>query len=832
MLLSSDQTDTDIQSYYNAQPSYTLFSPLLGESGTKHLLFLVVLLCLSVPGLTTNPETTIQRINYGIMFEKSYNIFMGQENWLHTFQIPLPRKIHLNALYCNMPQCKTEGHIIKTINQLRVECMASVNTTVEQIHHLIPTTTLPPQRTFFRSSRSKRGLFDFVGRISKSLFGTATSDDINTLQRHMQTLNNNNIKLAQAMAQQDQHLSSFVSTVDKRFNNIMAAVQKNHQDAVALSDLAHRSMDALDHEFVILSQLILKQTNASIQLGKELEHIKLGIHDLVKGKLSPFIIPKVALQSSIRQVQAIISDKFPQFYISHTDPLYYYSLGDFIFTRLHSHLYLTLKIPISPFFHPVSLYKVYSFPVPINSSSNHATQLMDTPEYFLITEDNQHCATISSDQLFHCKGTTTLFCSFNIALTATATPNCLSSIFFNQKDDTANLCDFRFLFNTLSPSMYEISPSHILLYQTATVALDCSNGQQILKGCTFCVMKIPCRCSVTSNNLYLPPRLGKCNNNTDKISILNPINLALLQQFFNQDSHSDIFGDTIFQEFVQVKLPNFNIFNHSFSQYIANDRKEHLSLKRIAIAVKRDGKVFKTLADSMVAGQIEFAIDNWPDTSGIIAIIATSLATFGFIFSIWSCYKIRTVLMPLLLLHQTPTISALTPQPTRSFIYNQAPASENPTTMIDEHIYSSFTTPWPYVSLSVITTILVIACITYLWSKFVQTHLTTIHLEITTGPVCELIQLTTLPLCPNNWHIQPPQDVSSINITRTYLVFYYIDIQCTPINITNVHTNRSITVKTTQLISPFKARRINNILRHPYTAYFLLSHHQYFTLLN
>lgn len=97
------------------------------------------------------------------------------------------------------------------------------------------------------------------------------------------------------MAQQDQHLSSFISTVDKRFNNIIEAVQKNHQDAVALSDLAHRSMDALDHEFVILSQLILKQTNASIQLGKELEHIKLGIHDLVKRKLSPFILQKVAL---------------------------------------------------------------------------------------------------------------------------------------------------------------------------------------------------------------------------------------------------------------------------------------------------------------------------------------------------------------------------------------------------------------------------------------------------------------------------------------------------------------------------------------------------------
>lgn len=42
-----------------------------------------------------------------------------------------------------------------------------------------------------------------MGKISKSLFGTATSDDIIALKRHMQTLNNNNVKLAQAMAQQD-----------------------------------------------------------------------------------------------------------------------------------------------------------------------------------------------------------------------------------------------------------------------------------------------------------------------------------------------------------------------------------------------------------------------------------------------------------------------------------------------------------------------------------------------------------------------------------------------------------------------------------------------------
>lgn len=137
MILSSDQNDTNIQSYTMHNPLIPLFSLLVGGSGLKHLLLLVLFLCLGTPGIATNTDNTIQRINYGIIFEKSTNIFLGQENWLHTFQIQLPKNIHLDSLYCNMPKCKTVGHIIKSINLLRMQCMASVNTTVNQIHHLI-----------------------------------------------------------------------------------------------------------------------------------------------------------------------------------------------------------------------------------------------------------------------------------------------------------------------------------------------------------------------------------------------------------------------------------------------------------------------------------------------------------------------------------------------------------------------------------------------------------------------------------------------------------------------------------------------------------------------
>ena len=136
---------------------------------------------------------------------------------------------------------------------------------------------------------------------------------------------------------------------------------------------------------------------------------------------------------------------------------------------------------------------------------------------------------------------------------------------FQPKRFSYRWCDFRFKINVLPTATFELSPSHLLLYKTTLLVLDCARGQQILEECFFCVVKIPCRCSVTANNLYLPPRLGKCNNNTDDITILHPVNLALLQQFFHKDSHSTIFVDSIFEEFVHIQLPNFHIFNHSSS---------------------------------------------------------------------------------------------------------------------------------------------------------------------------------------------------------------------------------------------------------------------------
>lgn len=79
--------------------------------------------------------------------------------------------------------------------------------------------------------------------------------------------------------------------------------------------------------------------------------------------------------------------------------------------------------------------------------------------------------------------------------------------------------------------------------------------------------------------------------------------------------------------------------------------------------------------------------------------------------------------------------------------------------------FKTFTlhSPWPYVTLSVFTTLLICFFAHRLWNKFKQTDKTTIHFELTTVTDCMILPIASLPLCHDNWHIQPPDNLITLS---------------------------------------------------------------------
>ena len=175
-------------------------------------------------------------------------------------------------------------------------------------------------------------------------------------------------------------------------------------------------------------------------------------------------------------------------------------------------MYVTVKFPVSPYRKPLSLFKILSYPVPLNNTADHATQSLNLPQFFVVSDDSQFYTTFDNIELTTCTRSSKLTCGFNKGLSPITHETCIMALFENDKDLVHKHCNFRVLLNHLSIQIHEITKSSILVYQSNILELDCKNGKRMVKGCNFCVLSIPGECGITTPQVYLPPRLAACQN--------------------------------------------------------------------------------------------------------------------------------------------------------------------------------------------------------------------------------------------------------------------------------------------------------------------------------
>jgi hypothetical protein len=233
-----------------------------------------------------------------------------------------------------------------------------------------------------------------------------------------------------------------------------------------------------------------------------------------------------------------------------------------------------------------------------------------------MTHDSQFYTTFNQNDLANCKMNNFKFlCKFNKVLTPITTPNCILGVFQNDKAMVKQNCNFRFILDHINPNMIVLSKTSIVVYKIEKLQFICNSSSHMVTGCNFCTISVPCQCSVTAKNMFLPQRLSNCQETT--ISKLHPINLAVLQQFFNGTSIQSIESSSLFENPLNIEVPHFRLYNHSMNQIITDDRKSHLSLQKMAEAAKNDAIAFQTLTEPLLAGQITVK-DSWLSTDEIL----------------------------------------------------------------------------------------------------------------------------------------------------------------------------------------------------------------------
>lgn len=770
----------------------------------------------------TSASEVVQRINYGVIFQEQSSLMLAQEYWLHTFHIPLPTRFHVNKVpFCNLSSthqitsCLLLNNLANFIHGLHEQTLLNFNETIRSIHNMIPQTKITSNQ------RQSRSLLPFIGSLSKSIFGTATMDDVNILAGHINALNHKTERLAVALQQHGAHLSSFISLTDNRMKNLVHGIKANSDYITKVASEFNNKLFDLENAFVNVSEILTNQVNQATLLRSQFTKLENSVESLLEGKISPFLIPKHLLSEIIANIRHKLQKSYQKFYLIQLDASFYYSSGKFIFARHHNDLFVTVKFPISSQRLPLKLYKVISLPVPTSenvTSNMQATQLLSLPDYFAITPHHDYFISLQSNELTDCiHSSSSILCLSNWPQSPITVPDCTMALFANNVRQVKELCNFRYLQSVLKSNIIELSPTSVLLYNTPTVVLDCPQEKKILKGCAFCVLHIPCRCSLSTEALFFAPRLVSCYEKLSNYSVIHPVNLALLQQFFDESSLQQIYGNTFFPTPVNMSIPKFTFFNHTIRDVLANDHKAHLNLKKIASAVKNDQKIFKSLAEPLLDGQIQIP-QEWPNTSDIITLVSLILAGICLALCIALCIKVRKICTTLLILKEVQHAAS---QNVPSFIYRQ-PTSQ---TQVEEtsDVFIEFT--WVHASVIISVIVLVILLIVmYLLYKSKSHKGSIIALELTSGGDCVIVPITQLSLCPSYYVITKPtiSDISASNFPSCKIIAKW-----SKFSVTDKQTQTTIKIPHKFSVNPWLHYKVSKILQQPFRAYVIIIHNRY-----
>lgn len=102
------------------------------------MLCLLILLC-SVG--VTEEKKLVQRLNCGVVFREDSHLILSNEYWFHTYEITIPEYVaipNIGTCHKDNSTCLLIAHVLTSINTVRSETAARLNSTVETIKKLVP----------------------------------------------------------------------------------------------------------------------------------------------------------------------------------------------------------------------------------------------------------------------------------------------------------------------------------------------------------------------------------------------------------------------------------------------------------------------------------------------------------------------------------------------------------------------------------------------------------------------------------------------------------------------------------------------------------------------
>lgn len=592
--------------------------------------YVVLLVCMAFTMVCAKVDNDRFLGNVGVYLEDSGTIVFSKAYWHHTFVIELPKVDDIKSFFflCHSWEkrllcARQEIHPMQSfIKQLDTDMVNSIKEL---------TTFVSRNLQSFSGSRRKprSAIFSFIGSLSKSLFGTATVEDLERVAHRVNSMIQQDINLTNAINVERKNFESFMQLENVRYESMKNIINDTRKNLKGLTNrLGSLQKEFLDAQRMMAASFVVQNISYSFQ--QHIADIRHAITLLTRGYLSNLLISDQQLQSGLRKIAANAESTHLE-YLQHADVAYHRRHGSYI-ARVHretGNIWVTLKVAVGPRTQD-RLFRVHSFAVPIGKNPRHGTIITRLPEYIIDRQfEDQHAyAAIKSDLLStHCKRMGRFHHDCEGMLGWDKRPqSCIAGILKDDIRIIGKYCTHRFLGNefTTATPLKVLAENNILVVNRKTLRIQCGRKMTDIRGCVHCRIKIPCNCRIVDGDSVIDAGSSlECNNVDQSIMEYSHLFNLLVSKDYDAIIAKASQDWSNGMEHLNV-LPNAEFHDDKYEELLSVDKEDELHARQVRDRVKEDEEVFSKLADAILTGAIVLP-DDWSSPFSILLLISIAL---------------------------------------------------------------------------------------------------------------------------------------------------------------------------------------------------------------
>ena len=538
----------------------------------------------------------ILRTNYGYSMNSISTIQLTSGTVRLVFHYQFPRPVINNrnvSLVCGQytlrsterRRCLQFRPVVYKLFEMKRDLAALLVQRRTEITEIIHQLRAPSRRT--------RGLGSWIGSGLASTFGLATDADLSELQSLMMQVLDGTQKAIETWHQGQNLVTRVTQLTNERFANMDRLLNMTRESLLTEADRIEE-LRTQSQSIAMILATVIEEIHLGLRHVQECEALYLAIQQLADGHLSHHLVPVNLLKMSLYNMRNALRTNSPHTKLVYNTVHYYYTTAR-VGGVVHLHqgqetLFIIIQAPITfkIFQYPLSVWQVNYFPLRAPDKQNYETSLATGPKFILY---HPHCPyyMTADDETELLDKETGDFRDFadihdtNTILRTVTEPSCALALLGDSLDYIKEQCRYHMRFKALTPAVFRISPSKLLIHNVSSIAVT-YKANDSTPDLNTVIIKLP-----EPETLYTIPcesiaqvlgqifyGLERCNNfSSDTIfNVTYPINLPVLRHYFSNHSLLEDINSAIeLNTSLGVKLPRLLVEQPEYDHIMAEERE-------------------------------------------------------------------------------------------------------------------------------------------------------------------------------------------------------------------------------------------------------------------